>query len=195
MPNPDLYLASRSPRRRELLQQMGLRFTALEVEVDEVAKPGEEPAAFVQRLALEKARAGWFSPLRRMSAPVLGADTVVVVDDEILGKPVDCSHAMTMLGKLSDRSHRVLSAVSLVWDDRTDTRLNVSTVWFRILTESERERYCETGEPLDKAGGYAIQGRAAAFISRLEGSYSGVMGLPLYETAELLESFGCRIDW
>jgi septum formation protein len=190
MSDTALYLASRSPRRQELLRQIGLRFQAQEVEVAETPLPGESPEEFVHRLALEKARAGWRAPSRRLSVPVLGADTAVVVDGEILGKPLDCPDAVRMLGKLSDRSHRVLSAVALVWEGRQDWRLNESRVWFRTLTESERERYCATGEPLDKAGAYAIQGRGAMFVSRLEGSYSGVMGLPVYETAGLLDAFG-----
>jgi len=195
MTGPDLYLASQSPRRRLLLEQIGVDFQALTVEVEEVPRPGESPGDFVQRLALDKAHAGWQSPGRRLSIPVLGADTAVVRDDEILGKPAHCKHAQTMLARLSGRSHQVLSAVALVRGGREAVKLSTSTVWFRELTGKECQSYCETGEPLDKAGGYGIQGRAAAFISRLDGSYSGVMGLPLFETAALLEAFGVARKW
>jgi len=195
MTGADLYLASQSPRRRLLLEQIGVHFQALTVEVEEVPRPGESPGDFVQRLALEKAQAGWQSPRRQLSIPVLGADTAVVRDGEILGKPVDCEHAQAMLAQLSGHGHQVLSAVALVRGDLEAVRLSTSTVWFRELTEKERQAYCQTGEPLDKAGGYGIQGRAAAFVSRLDGSYSGVMGLPLFETAALLESFGVARTW
>ncbi len=144
----------------------------------------------MRRLALEKARAGWNARQRLADSPVLGADTVVVLGDDVLGKPNDRKQALIMLARLSGLSHQVLSAVALVQGSREETRLSVSTVSFRQITDEERRRYCATGEPLDKAGAYAIQGRAAAFVSHLEGSYSGVMGLPLYETAELLTAFG-----
>lgn len=195
MIRPDLYLASQSPRRRLLLEQIGIDFQALTVEVEEIPRPGESPGDFVQRLALDKAHAGWQSPKRWLSVPVLGADTAVVRDGEILGKPADCKHAQAMLAQLSGRGHQVLSAVALVREDREAVRLSTSSVWFRELTEKECQAYCETGEPLDKAGGYGIQGRAAAFVSRLDGSYSGVMGLPLFETAALLEAFGVARKW
>ena len=185
-----IYLASRSPRRGILLEQIGVEYTPVNIDVPEVRRPDEAAADFVRRLALAKARAGWMAPERQRSLPVLGADTAVVIDDQVLGKPVDRDQALAMLDSLSGRSHRVLSAVALVQEGREETRLSASSVSFRTITEEERTSYCATGESLDKAGAYAIQGLAAAFVSRLEGSYSGVMGLPLYETVELLSAFG-----
>ena len=192
--SPVLYLASQSPRRRELLSQVGLRFEVVPVEVDETPQPGEMPADLVQRLAREKAVAGLARLPARAPGPVLGADTEVVIDNEVLGKPRDEEDAAAMLARLSGRSHHVLSAVALAVPGRdAAVRLSTSTVWFRVTTTEERLAYCATGEPLDKAGSYAIQGLAAVFVSRLEGSYSGVMGLPLFETAELLEELGIRV--
>jgi len=187
---PTLYLASQSPRRRELLAQIGLRFEVVPVEVDETPRPGEAPADLVQRLALEKAVAGLARLPGGARGPVLGADTEVVIDGQVLGKPRDEEDAGAMLARLSGRSHHVLSAVALAVPDRQAVRLSLSTVWFRHTTSGERQAYCATGEPLDKAGAYAIQGLAAVFIPRVEGSYSGVMGLPLFETAELLRELG-----
>jgi septum formation protein len=138
--------ASLAPRRQALLRQVGLRFQALDVEVEETPLPGESAEELVRRLAHEKARAGWRAPSRRLSVPVLGADTAVVLDSEVLGNPLDCPDAMRMLGKLSDRSHRMLSAVALVWEGREEWRLTGSRVWFRTLSESERRRYCATDE-------------------------------------------------
>jgi septum formation protein len=189
---PQIHLASASPRRRELLQQIGIRFDVLKVEIDETPLPGEAPEAFVTRLALEKARAGH----RRLDAgdrrPVLGADTAVVCGDTIMGKPRDREHGVAMLQRLSGRTHQVMSAVALV-GEREAVRVSVSDVTFDTLTPAVCEGYWMSGEPLDKAGGYAIQGLAAAFITRLEGSYSGVVGLPLNETAALLRGFGIYI--
>ncbi len=185
-----VYLASQSPRRGTLLDQLGVAFKTLSVEIPEIRRPAEAPEDLVRRLAVEKARAGWNAAQRLADAPVLGADTVVVVGNDVLGKPEDCDQALSMLSRLSGCSHRVLSAVAVVLGSREECQLSASTVSFRSLTDEERRRYCATGEPLDKAGAYAIQGRAAAFVTRLEGSYSGVMGLPLYETAELLSAFG-----
>lgn len=193
MQNLHIYLASSSPRRRTLLEQIGVRYQTLAVDVDEGAHLHETPEMYVLRLALEKARAGWQSLAPQARYPVLGADTAVVVDGEVLGKPHDREHALAMLARISGRDHQVLTAVALVDDERQAARLSVSTVTFRTITAAEREAYWDSGEPLDKAGGYAIQGRAAVFISRLEGSFSGVMGLPLYETAELLGEFGVDI--
>lgn len=187
----DIYLASASPRRRELLEQIGVRYRQLLVEVPEVQEPDEVPEMYVLRVALEKARAGRavLTPDDRM--PVLGADTAVVIDGEVLGKPTGREDAYAMLSRLSGHRHQVMSAVALVGPDGDEqSRLSVSTVQFRDVTEEEAAVYWETGEPADKAGGYAIQGHAAVFIERLEGSYSGVMGLPLFETAELLGQFG-----
>jgi len=185
-----IYLASRSPRRRELLHQLGVRFEVLDLEVDESRDDGETAEALVQRLATAKAEAG-----RRLLAdgdalPVLGADTIVVLDDAILGKPRDRGQARELLAGLSGRCHRVLSAVALASADGTAVRLSESRVCFRALSRREIEAYAASGEPLDKAGAYGIQGRAAAFVSELRGSYSGVVGLPLYETAELLAAQG-----
>lgn len=158
------------------------------MDVDERPVPGEAPGDYVLRVALDKAQA-----VARDGNPrrlVLGSDTAVVADGEVLGKPLDAADARRMLGLLGGRSHRVLTAVALVGGGRAGTALNESTVTFRALAPAEIEGYVATGEPLDKAGAYAIQGRAAIFVSRLEGSYSGVMGLPLFETATLLSEFG-----
>ncbi|MDH3525938.1 MAG: Maf-like protein [Gammaproteobacteria bacterium] len=188
----DLFLASSSPRRRDLLAQLGIRFTLLPIEIDEAHRPGEAAAAYVRRLALDKARAGWASLGKSPARPVLGADTAVVIDGEIMGKPQDRIHGLEMLQRLSGRSHQVQSAVALVGHHEA-VRVNCSSVTFRTLSPAECEAYWATGEPRDKAGGYAIQGLAATFITRLEGSYSGVMGLPLYETAELLQEFAINV--
>jgi septum formation protein len=190
---PDIYLASASPRRRELLEQIGIRFHVVRVAVDESLRPGEAPEVYVERLALAKARAGRAAIGGGAPHPVLGADTAVVVDDMILGKPADRPDGLAMLSRLSGRCHWVFSAVAVV-DDRSEAvRLNVNVVTFRTTTAEEREAYWATGESLDKAGGYGIQGHGAIFIEHLAGSYSGVMGLPLYETAELLRGFGIAV--
>lgn len=192
---PDLYLASASPRRRELLAQIGLRVELVSQSVLEHRLENETPEDYVQRLALEKARAGSVELSEGQLRPVLGADTTVVVDDQVLGKPADESAALAMLAQLSGRTHRVLSAVAVVGkdnlgQDRAEVCLNESRVSFRVIDEAECRAYWRTGEPADKAGAYGIQGVAALFIERLEGSYSGVMGLPLSETGELLRRFG-----
>ncbi len=184
-----VYLASQSPRRRELLQQIGVSFRLLGVHVDESRGMDESPQDYVLRLAEEKAVVGWKSLSDGDRAPVLGADTVVVIGGEILGKPVNPKQAGDMLAKLSGHTHEVLSAVC-VTNGKPRTRLSRSLVTFRSINDAERAAYCATSEPLDKAGGYAIQGRAAVFVSDLQGSYSGVMGLPLFETAELLTALG-----
>ena len=189
--NATIYLASRSPRRQELLQQVGVHYELLPVTVDETPAAGEEAADYAQRLALAKAEAGWSSLAGKNPLPVLGADTVVVANATIMGKPRDRQQAIEMLQVLSGATHTVLTAVALVTEDRL-VRLNTSHVTFRTLSLSECEAYWESGEPLDKAGAYAIQGLGAAFITRLEGSYSGVMGLPLFETVDMLETFGAR---
>lgn len=183
-----LYLASQSPRRRELLQQICVPFEPLTVDVDETVLANESPTDYVQRLALEKARAG----VQQMSphAWVLGADTSVVLEQQIFGKPSNAKDAMHMLQQLSGKTHQVMTAIALVSATQVLTRLNISAVQFRSLQMDEIERYIATGEPHDKAGAYAIQGLAAQFISHLSGSYSGVMGLPLYETAEILRHAG-----
>jgi septum formation protein len=188
--DPMVYLASASPRRRALLEQIGVSYRLLPVAVDEERHPGEGPELYVLRLALRKARAGRARLPDGDPGPVLGADTSVVVDGEILGKPRDRAEGIAMLRRLSGATHHVYTGVALVDEEREATRLSVSAVSFRPLSVDECEKYWRSGEPVDKAGGYAIQGRAAMFISRLEGSYSGVMGLPLFETAELLREFG-----
>jgi len=187
----DIYLASASPRRRELLEQIGIRYRQLPVDVPEVQEEDEVAEMYVLRVALDKARAGRASVGADYCAPVLGADTAVVIDGEVLGKPRDRDDALAMLARLSGRWHQVMSAVALVGAEGEEySRLSVNAVQFREITPQEAEAYWETGEPSDKAGGYAIQGRAAVFIERIEGSYSAVMGLPLFETAELLKQTG-----
>jgi len=183
---PQIHLASQSPRRRALLQQIGIRHAVVDVAVDETPLPREAPAEYVLRLALAKARAGH---ALRPERPVLGADTAVVIDDEVLGKPADRADAIAMLDRLAGREHRVLTAVALV-GEREETRLSVSHVRFRPVAAGEAEAYWATGEPADKAGGYAVQGLGALFVESLSGSYSGVMGLPLFETGELLRRAG-----
>jgi septum formation protein len=193
MQQASIYLASGSPRRRELLAQIGVSYQILSVTVDETPLAGEDPSHYVSRLALAKARAGHASLQGLVLRPVLGADTSVTVDGTILGKPRDRTEGLAMLAALSGRTHRVLSAVALVAGAREATRVQESQVRFRPLTASECQAYWDTGEPADKAGAYAIQGRAAAFIIELIGSYSGVMGLPLFETSELLRDFAISI--
>ncbi len=187
-----IYLASQSPRRRELLERIGIGFEVVDAAVDETPGEDELPEVFVLRMALEKARAGYNGLGGRPPAPVLGADTVVVLDEEIMGKPRDEADALAMLERLSGNTHRVLTGVALA-DDREATRLSVSHVTMRAMSEEERRCYWATGEPRDKAGGYAIQGRGGVFIEHLDGSYSGVMGLPLFETTLLLDDFS--IPW
>ena len=191
MAEPQLCLASLSPRRRELLRQIGVTFSTVSVQVDETPLPGEKPEAFVLRLAQEKALAGRKLP-EAAGRPVLAADTAVVVDGRILGKPADRSEALTMLALLSGREHEVYTGVALV-NRGVHTGLNVSRVRFRALSPSEAAAYWDTGEPADKAGAYGIQGLGAVFVAELLGSYSGVMGLPLFETAQLLRA--CGIDF
>lgn len=188
----NLFLATRSPRRHELIRTFGLIYTVVDVDLPEHAMPDETPAQFALRVAADKAKAG-LSEVSADHAWVLGADTCVVIDDQILGKPIDRNDATAMLQLLSGRTHQVLTAVSLVSRERQLQRLSTSTVTFRTLLDEEIQAYVATGEPLDKAGSYAIQGLAAIFIRHLEGSYSGVMGLPLFETAELLSEAGFTI--
>jgi septum formation protein len=192
MGTPHLLLASQSPRRRELLAQIGIGFTTVHVDVDESAQVGETPAALVERLALAKARAGLATATEAQVA-VLGADTVVVIKDEVLGKPRDREDSQRMLRLLSGKPHTVYSAVALVSSERAAVRVSASEVRFRTIDETEMEAYWQSGEPKDKAGGYAIQGLGAGFVTHLQGSYSAVMGLPLHETTELLRQFG--VDW
>ena len=196
-PGRGIYLASRSPRRRDLLTQIGVRFHLLlfreragaDAEVGEEVLPGEAPDRYVERLAKAKAQAGWQRMLQRNlpQAPVLAADTTVALDGRIFGKPADRRDAAAMLGALSGRSHEVLTAVAIQHADGLDGALSRSEVRFKDLAEAEVREYVATGEADDKAGAYAIQGRAGRFVVELRGSYSGVVGLPLYETAQLLE--------
>lgn len=190
---PKIYLASASLRRQELLRQIGVEYELLPVEVAEDARPRELPAEYVRRLACDKARAGFAELARRglPVRPVVGADTCVTVDGEILGKPRDRADALAMLGRLAGRSHQVLTGVCVVagaarGQTVEHSAVNVSTVTFGPLSELDIADYWASGETADKAGGYAIQGLAARFIARLEGSYSGVMGLPLHELTQIL---------
>jgi septum formation protein len=189
---PFVYLASQSPRRRQLLEQIGVSHRVVNVDVSEQRHAGESAHEFVARVALDKARAGWHAIPDLQRRPVLGADTVVVAGDNILGKPADRDAALSMLRLLSGRTHEVLTAVALVADSEA-VRVCSSSVTFRTLTDAECAAYWETGEPVDKAGAYAVQGLAAMFIARLDGSYSGVMGLPLFETARLLSEAGIEL--
>ena len=182
-----LYLASGSPRRRELLTQIGVPFIVINAPVDESPLPSESAPAYVERLARAKAAAG----LARVDGPavVLGADTAVVLDGRILGKPENREDALAMLADLSGREHQVLTAVALDDGQRVHSFCVTSTVRFRAISTDEAQRYWASGEPADKAGGYAVQGLGAVFVTGLSGSYSAVVGLPLSETAELLEQF------
>lgn len=187
-----VYLASRSPRRLELLCQIGVHPDVLAADVDETVLPGESPVDYVRRLAVAKAQAAYAALSEACKGPVLGSDTAVVADGAILGKPKDRSDAVAMLRSLAGRTHRVLTGVALV--HRTVRyRLSDSRVSFRPIGAAEARAYWATGEPADKAGAYAIQGLGAMFVTGIEGSYSGVMGLPLFETAELLREAGIEI--
>lgn len=185
-----LVLASASPRRRELLDQIGVEHRVAPVDLDESRGASEAPPEYVVRLAREKAEAGWQRLPDREREVVLAADTAVVLGDDILGKPRDRADGLAMLLQLSGRTHQVLTAVALRDAGGMASQLSESLVTFRPISRDEAEQYWATGEPRDKAGAYAIQGRAAVFIERIEGSYSGVMGLPLFETALLLGAAG-----
>ena len=196
-----IHLASRSPRRRELLAQIGVRFeplvfregTRADTDVDEAVRDGESPDEYVRRVTRLKCDAAWRRVKERrglMQLPVLAADTTVAIDTQILGKPADREEATRMLRLLSGRSHRVLTAVAVAFEERFQMAVSESVVVFEALDEPRIAAYVQSGESFDKAGGYGIQGRAGAFVARLEGSYSGVMGLPLRETAQLLRKFG-----
>jgi septum formation protein len=186
-----IILASQSPRRAELLDQVGIPFRAVAANIDESVRPGEEPSTFVERMAMTKALA---VRGRYPDAVVLGSDTAVVLDDRILGKPADREDAIAMLLALAGRTHEVLTGVAVVGDTQR-VALSRSRVRLRELTRAEAMAYWETGEPADKAGGYAVQGLAAAFVAHVDGSYSGVMGLPLFETLNLLAEVGIRPGW
>jgi len=187
------YLASASPRRRELLAQIGVSFDVLKVDVDESSLPNESPENYVQRVALAKAQAGLQMLANDPDAVVLGGDTSVIYEGQVFGKPESQEHALEMLMALSGSEHQVYSAVSLVNAERQLTRLVKTKVIFRSLTRQECEAYWQTGEPQGKAGAYAIQGLGAVFVAGIEGSYTGVVGLPVAETARMLTEFGVPV--
>jgi septum formation protein len=202
--NSTIYLASRSPRRRELLTQVGVRFEMLffrdgarrDDDTDESARSGETPDDYVLRVTRQKAMAGWERVLMRRGLrrmPVLAADTTVALANEIFAKPADRDDAIRMITALAGTQHRVYTAVAVALEGRIETALNVSLVTFSPLSDERIRAYVDSGEPFDKAGAYAIQGRAGAFVERLEGSYTGVMGLPLFETTRLLRQFGIAV--
>ncbi|MGH8631641.1 MAG: Maf family protein [Burkholderiales bacterium] len=201
-PERHIYLASRSARRRDLLKQMGVNFEMLllregagrEADFDETPLSGETPRDYAVRLAKLKAEAGWtrLEQRRLMRHPVLAADTTVALGNEILGKPKDREDAVAMLKRLSGSTHFVYSAVSVKFNDRMEDAMSETTVRFKQLSDDEIRRYVATGEPFDKAGAYGIQGKAGMFIEHISGSYTGVMGLPVFETARLLSAFGYR---
>lgn len=191
MSDTQLILASASPRRRELLEQIGIRYQVQTADIDESPLPDEDAYALVQRLAKEKAQAIWDLSDKRL--PVLGADTLGVLAGQLLVKPDDFLSARQMLLSMSGRAHTIYSAVALYHQKACELAVSESKVWFRRITEAEVEAYWQQGEPRDKAGAYAIQGIGAIFAERLEGSYSGVMGLPLFETAQLLAKAGIRV--
>lgn len=188
----EIILASGSPRRTELLAQLGVNFSVLVTDIDESRRGAESPTEYVKRMAREKSLAGW--QMSGAGLPVLGADTIVLLDDIILGKPDNREQAAEMLRMMSNRTHLVLSAVALTMDaDHLELKLNTTRVTFSEMPEAFIRRYCCSEEPMDKAGAYAIQGLPGRYVSRIEGSYSGVMGLPLYETGCLLEFAGILI--
>ncbi len=202
-----VYLASQSPRRRQLLEQLGIRYELLladeheDAEVLEVVLPNEAPRAYVQRVTLLKLEAA-LSRMKRRGlpfAPVLCSDTTVALGKTILGKPDDAKHAAQILGALSGQTHRVLTSVAMGTLSKagkplkTEQALSVSNVRFAQLTRTQIQNYVASGEPMGKAGAYAVQGRAAAYIAHISGSYSGIMGLPMFETAQLLREFGFKV--
>lgn len=186
-----LYLASSSPRRRELLQQIGVSFQQLKADVDESIQAHELPSAYVQRLALAKAHAGLVQC--QQGDLILAADTTVVVDNTIIGKPDDLAHAQAIWRALSGRSHQVLTAIALANHQHSQAIVVATNVYFRAISEEEMLAYWQTGEPQDKAGAYGIQGKGALWVEKIEGSYSNVVGLPLMESAQLLQQFGYRV--
>lgn len=184
---PELVLASASPRRRELLGELNIPFTVVPANIDESVRPAEQPEVYVRRMAASKAQQGVTTA---GSSPVLAADTAVVLDAQIFGKPHDRAHALEMLAQLAGRSHRVISSVALAIGDQLLQRQTITEVCFGAISALELEAYWATGEPADKAGAYGIQGYGARFVTGINGSYTGVVGLPLYETAELLRWAG-----
>jgi septum formation protein len=192
---PFIYLASRSPRRAELLQQIGVQFSVLPADIDEAELENEDPAAYVLRLARTKAEVCMQMLAREKLEirPVLAADTTVCIDGYILGKPVDAAEARDMLQRMSGRRHEVMTGLAIATEVEAQALVSVTQVEMAALTAEQIEAYIASGEPFDKAGAYGIQGLAGTFIKRIEGSYSGVMGLPLYETALLLGRAGIRV--
>ena len=191
---PLIWLASASPRRSALLKQIGIAHEVRPVDLDESANAGESPADYVMRLARAKAQALWSRLTREQRLPVLGSDTTVALGNDVLGKPQDREDGLRMLRALSGRTHQVYTAVALQHARGCEVRLSVSDVTMKTLSEDEIAAYWETGEPADKAGAYGIQGQAALFIERIAGSYSGIVGLPLYETGELLRMIGITLE-
>ena len=187
---PDLILASDSPRRSELLMQLGVHFQVLTADVDETPGPDEDPERYVQRLAQEKAQTILRSEQCPSDVAVLGADTIVVCEGQLLGKPADADQAAVMLNQLSARTHRVLTAVCVCNKQSLQLRLSATDVSFRALSAQDIDHYIRSGEPFGKAGAYAVQGLGAIFVAGISGSYSGVVGLPLFETAQLLQDYG-----
>lgn len=181
-----IFLASKSPRRQQLLQQIEIPFEIVDVDINEHWDGRELAVSYVERLALEKAKAGFAVAGRSEGSVVIGADTAVVIDDEVLGKAETFNQAKQMLHRLSGRMHHVYSAVAIAGQEQQQVKCSRTTVCFRPLTDVEIDKYCGSGEALGKAGGYAIQGRAAVFVESIQGSYTGVVGLPLYETYQLL---------
>jgi septum formation protein len=191
---PLIWLASASPRRSALLKQIGIAHEVRPVDLDETANAGESPADYVMRLARAKAQALWSRLTGDQRLPVLGSDTTVALGNAVLGKPQDREDGLRMLRALSGRTHQVYTAVALQHERGCEARLSVSDVTMKTLSEDEIAAYWHTGEPADKAGAYGIQGQAAVFIERIAGSYSGIVGLPLYETGELLRTIGITLE-
>ncbi len=193
MEKSSLVLASGSPRRKELLTQLGYEFSVLVTDIEEQQQPDEDAQAYVQRLSLDKAKAALNLIAEREpnsdSVVVLGSDTVVVSQGQVLEKPSDLADCKRMLTQLSDQRHQVMTAVSVVSADKQKTEIVITDVWFKPLSEQEIEKYWQTGEPCDKAGSYGIQGLGGRFVTRIEGSYYAVVGLPLFETDQLLQEF------
>jgi septum formation protein len=194
-PANQIYLASASPRRRELLEQLGLSLQRISADIDETPHPGEPATAYAERLALEKAAAGWrvVADSGLASSPLLAADTTVTLDGEIFGKPADRADAARMLRLFSGRTHQVITALAVRQGEQVEHAVSISDVTFRTLTDADIERYLDSGEPFDKAGAYGIQGLAGVFVQHISGSFTGVMGLPLFETAQVLGRFGLTL--
>ena len=194
-PVNQIYLASRSPRRRQLLKQIGVNFEMRPVSIDETLEKGETPADYVCRMARAKAELGWLKLIQRRLPlrPLLAADTVVVLRGKIIGKPDSLAHGRKMLSTLSGQTHKVLTAVAVVAKDKIQESLSTTTIRFRDISQSEITSYLNGTESHDRAGSYAMQGRAAIFIIKISGSYSGALGLPIFETAQLLEKFNIKI--